>query len=148
VKIVSGKIVRVTLPNVERLSEDERILCDETVWLSWHASSPVVVTQCWDSRPSHETGRRHGQFASRGRAAGSAVDSAVPLRAAAVDRVRPQELVGPAPGHRGAVPVAADLLPDPVPDRAEDLVRRVLAARAAAVRAGVPVAGTGRAADQ
>jgi len=45
VKIDSGKIVRVTLPNVERLSDDERILWDETVWLSWHASSPVVVTQ-------------------------------------------------------------------------------------------------------
>jgi len=45
VKIDSGKTVRVTLPNVERLSDDERILWDETVWLSWHASSPVVVTQ-------------------------------------------------------------------------------------------------------
>jgi putrescine transport system ATP-binding protein len=45
VKIDSGKIVRVTLPNVERLSDDERIQWDETVWLSWHPSSPVVVTQ-------------------------------------------------------------------------------------------------------
>jgi putrescine transport system ATP-binding protein len=45
VKIDSGKTVRVTLPNVERLSDDERILWDENVWLSWHASSPVVVTQ-------------------------------------------------------------------------------------------------------
>ena len=45
VKIESGKTVRVTQPNVERLSDDERILWDETVWLSWHASSPVVVTQ-------------------------------------------------------------------------------------------------------
>jgi putrescine transport system ATP-binding protein len=45
VKIDSGKMVRVTLPNVERLSDDERILWDETVWLTWHASSPVVVTQ-------------------------------------------------------------------------------------------------------
>ena len=45
VKIESGKTVRVTLPNVERLSDDERILWDETVWLTWHASSPVVVTQ-------------------------------------------------------------------------------------------------------
>jgi putrescine transport system ATP-binding protein len=45
VKIDTGKIVRVTLPNVERLSDDERILWDETVWLSWHGSSPVVVTQ-------------------------------------------------------------------------------------------------------
>ena len=30
VKIDTGKIVRVTLPNVERLSDDERILWDET----------------------------------------------------------------------------------------------------------------------
>jgi putrescine transport system ATP-binding protein len=45
VKIDAGKIVRVTLPNVERLSDDERIQWDEAVWLTWHASSPVVVTQ-------------------------------------------------------------------------------------------------------
>jgi putrescine transport system ATP-binding protein len=45
VKIDSGKTVRVTLPNVERLSDDERILWDETVWLTWHPSSPVIVTQ-------------------------------------------------------------------------------------------------------
>jgi putrescine transport system ATP-binding protein len=45
VKIDSGKTVRVTLPNVERLSDDERILWDETVYLTWHAGSPVVVTQ-------------------------------------------------------------------------------------------------------
>ena len=45
VKIDSGKMVRVTMPNVERLSDDERILWDETVYLTWHESSPVVVTQ-------------------------------------------------------------------------------------------------------
>jgi putrescine transport system ATP-binding protein len=45
VKIDSGKMVRVTQPNVERLSDDERIHWDETVWLTWHASSPVIVTQ-------------------------------------------------------------------------------------------------------
>jgi putrescine transport system ATP-binding protein len=45
VKIDSGRTVRVTQPNVERLSDDERILWDETVYLSWHESSPVVVTQ-------------------------------------------------------------------------------------------------------
>ena len=45
VKIDTGKMIRVTLPNVERLSDDERIGWDETVWLSWHGSSPVVVTQ-------------------------------------------------------------------------------------------------------
>jgi len=45
VKIDSGKIVRVTLQNAERLSDDERIGWEETVWLTWHGSSPVVVTQ-------------------------------------------------------------------------------------------------------
>jgi putrescine transport system ATP-binding protein len=45
VKIDTGKTIRVTLPNVERLSDDERILWDETVWLTWHGSSPVVVSQ-------------------------------------------------------------------------------------------------------
>ena len=45
VKIDSGHVMRVTLPNVERMSDDERILWDETVYLSWHESSPVVVTQ-------------------------------------------------------------------------------------------------------
>jgi putrescine transport system ATP-binding protein len=45
VKIDSGRTVRVTQPNVERLSDDERILWDEAVYLSWHESSPVVVTQ-------------------------------------------------------------------------------------------------------
>ncbi len=42
VQIDSGKLVRVTRPNtVRRLSE--RISWDETVWLSWDASSPVVL---------------------------------------------------------------------------------------------------------
>lgn len=45
VRIDSGKTVRVTLPNVERLSDDERILWDEVVYLTWHASSPVVLIQ-------------------------------------------------------------------------------------------------------
>lgn len=45
VKIDSGKIVRITMPNTERLADDERILWEETVYLTWHASSPVVLTQ-------------------------------------------------------------------------------------------------------
>ncbi len=45
VQIGSGKTVRVTLPNIERLSDDERILWDEHVYLSWHSSSPVVLSQ-------------------------------------------------------------------------------------------------------
>jgi putrescine transport system ATP-binding protein len=45
VQIDSGRTMRVTLPNVERMSDDERILWEESVYLSWHESSPVVVTQ-------------------------------------------------------------------------------------------------------
>jgi putrescine transport system ATP-binding protein len=45
VRIDSGKTVRVTLPNIERLSDDERILWDETVYLNWHPGSPVLVAQ-------------------------------------------------------------------------------------------------------
>jgi len=44
VKLDSGRMVRVTIPNVERHA-DERIVWDENVHLSWHASSPVVLSQ-------------------------------------------------------------------------------------------------------
>ena len=44
VKIDGGRMVRVTLPNIERHADD-RISWDETVCLSWHPSSPVVLTQ-------------------------------------------------------------------------------------------------------
>ncbi len=44
VRLPGGKLVRVTLPNTVR-QEDERISWDETVWLSWDPSSPVVLTQ-------------------------------------------------------------------------------------------------------
>jgi putrescine transport system ATP-binding protein len=44
VRIANGRVVRVTLPNTERHGEG-RISWDETVWLSWRASSPVVLTQ-------------------------------------------------------------------------------------------------------
>jgi putrescine transport system ATP-binding protein len=43
VRLSSGRILRVTLPNVVRHA-DERISWDETVYLSWHPSSPVVLT--------------------------------------------------------------------------------------------------------
>jgi putrescine transport system ATP-binding protein len=45
VKIDSGQTMRVTLPNIERLSDDERILWEESVYLTWHPGSPVIVTQ-------------------------------------------------------------------------------------------------------
>ena len=44
VELASGKPLRVTLPNTARRAED-RIAAEETVYLSWHASSPVVLTQ-------------------------------------------------------------------------------------------------------
>jgi putrescine transport system ATP-binding protein len=44
VQIDSGKTVRVTLPNITRDAE-HRIVRDETVDLSWHGSSPVVLTE-------------------------------------------------------------------------------------------------------
>jgi putrescine transport system ATP-binding protein len=44
VRIDSGKMVRVTLPNVERQA-GARISWDETVYLTWHPNSPVVLSQ-------------------------------------------------------------------------------------------------------
>jgi putrescine transport system ATP-binding protein len=43
-RLDSGKVVRVTQPNIFRNAED-RVTWDERVYLSWHASSPVVVTK-------------------------------------------------------------------------------------------------------
>ena len=44
VELATGKLMRVTLPNVVRRAED-RFTGDERVYLSWHASSPVVLTR-------------------------------------------------------------------------------------------------------
>jgi putrescine transport system ATP-binding protein len=44
VELARGKLVRVTLPNVVRRAED-RFTAEERVYLSWHASSPVVLTR-------------------------------------------------------------------------------------------------------
>jgi len=43
-RLNSGKVVRVTQPNVHRHSDD-RITWDERVYLHWHPESPVVVTK-------------------------------------------------------------------------------------------------------
>jgi putrescine transport system ATP-binding protein len=43
-RLPSGKIVRVTQPNVERHAA-ERVTWDEQVYLQWDATSPVVVTK-------------------------------------------------------------------------------------------------------
>jgi putrescine transport system ATP-binding protein len=44
VQIASGKMMRVTLPNTMRGGE-RPIAREESVWLSWHGSSPVVLTE-------------------------------------------------------------------------------------------------------
>jgi putrescine transport system ATP-binding protein len=44
VRLDSGKVVRVTQPNVFRHADD-RITWDERVYVHWHATSPVVVTK-------------------------------------------------------------------------------------------------------
>jgi len=44
VQIDSGRMMRVTLPNVMRGAE-RPIAREESVWLSWHGSSPVVLTE-------------------------------------------------------------------------------------------------------
>jgi putrescine transport system ATP-binding protein len=44
VRLESGRMLRVTLPNVMRGAE-RPIAREESVWLSWHGSSPVVLTE-------------------------------------------------------------------------------------------------------
>jgi putrescine transport system ATP-binding protein len=44
VQIDSGRMMRVTLPNVTRGAE-RALAREESVWLSWHGSSPVVLTE-------------------------------------------------------------------------------------------------------
>jgi putrescine transport system ATP-binding protein len=44
VQIASGRLVRVTLPNTSRGGE-RPLARGEPVWLSWHGSSPVVLTE-------------------------------------------------------------------------------------------------------
>jgi len=44
VQLDSGKTVRITLPNTHRQS-DSPFTWDERVWVSWHESSAVVVTE-------------------------------------------------------------------------------------------------------
>jgi putrescine transport system ATP-binding protein len=45
VKLASGRQMRVSQPNALRQGTVDRIRWDDRVWLSWDASSPVVVTQ-------------------------------------------------------------------------------------------------------
>jgi putrescine transport system ATP-binding protein len=44
VQVESGKTIRVTIPNIAR-HNDDRITWDETVYVTWHPESPVVLTR-------------------------------------------------------------------------------------------------------
>ncbi|MBV9620333.1 MAG: TOBE domain-containing protein, partial [Gammaproteobacteria bacterium] len=44
VQVESGKMLRVTLPNITR-GRERPFARGEGVWLSWHGSSPVVLTE-------------------------------------------------------------------------------------------------------
>jgi putrescine transport system ATP-binding protein len=44
IRLDSGKVVRVTQPNVFRQADD-RITWEERVYVHWHGTSPVVVTK-------------------------------------------------------------------------------------------------------
>jgi putrescine transport system ATP-binding protein len=44
VQLDSGKVVRVTQPNIVRHAED-RLTWDERAWISWHESAGIVVTE-------------------------------------------------------------------------------------------------------
>jgi putrescine transport system ATP-binding protein len=44
VQIASGRMLRVTLPNITRGGE-RPLAREESVWLSWHGSSPVVLSE-------------------------------------------------------------------------------------------------------
>jgi putrescine transport system ATP-binding protein len=44
IRLASGKTVRVTQPNIRR-HESEAVTWDQTVFVHWHPSSPVVVTE-------------------------------------------------------------------------------------------------------
>jgi putrescine transport system ATP-binding protein len=43
VRLDGGRMVRVTIPNTERQA-DERIVWDESVYLSWQPAAPVVLS--------------------------------------------------------------------------------------------------------
>ena len=44
-RLDSGRVIRVTQPNVYRKTDDDRITWDERVHVQWHPASPVVVTK-------------------------------------------------------------------------------------------------------
>jgi putrescine transport system ATP-binding protein len=44
IRLESGKTVRVTRPNVWR-NDEESITWNQEVYLHWHASSPLIVSE-------------------------------------------------------------------------------------------------------
>ena len=44
-RLDSGRVLRVTQPNVYRKTDEDRITWDERVHVQWHPASPVVVTK-------------------------------------------------------------------------------------------------------
>ena len=44
IRLESGKTVRVTRPNVWR-DDEESITWNQEVYLHWHASSPLIVSE-------------------------------------------------------------------------------------------------------
>ena len=134
VKIDSGKTMRVTLPNIERLSDDERILWDETVYLTWHPGSPSGR----DAVVAHNSANAYSGFGS-GRV-GPLWELFFRFGPPRWSHYITAQLGRAASGHCGALPLAGAVLPGPVPDRPEDLLRGVRAAGPAAVRAGPALA--------
>ena len=139
VQLDTGKMVRVTQPNIDRQADD-------AVHLGRDRVAQLARVQ---------PGGRDGMSASARRCHAPAPQRRLALLSRLPDHCRPtlDALVlrrwahGSRRGHRDAVAVAAAVLPDPVPDRPQDLLRGG-AARRAAVHAAVPVGGGRRTADQ
>ena len=133
----SGKTVRVTQPNTFRQAED-RFTWEERVWVSWHESSAVVVTRIRSRHGPAELRHSRRAFEQQLEQLLRSVTRSPPYRwSNGMLRSRSHRAHA---RHRGAVALAAAVLPDPLRHRPEDQLRRD-AARRAAVHAAVPVGG-------
>ena len=130
VKLASGRQMRVTQPNTLRQGMGGRFRWDDKVWLSWDSSSPVVVTAV---NRSLSPATRPAPF--RLREASRWLRAHGPRRWGRAGTAR-SRLLGPHARLGRALPLAAALLPGPVPDRAQDLGVRD-PARDAALRAAL-----------
>ena len=116
VQLDTGKTVRVTQPNVDRQSDDDHLGRDRLAQLA----------RVQPGRADRNERARRGaaSAAPQRRLAVAALPRALPP--VSLDALAPAALrlvTGRTAGHRDSVPVAAAVLPDPVPDRAEDLLR-------------------------